>query len=446
MKKFRGKPLFLIFLLLFVLCRSAAGDGSPLTLEKTLDLAEKNNPVLSAGKERIAQGKARLDQATAAGVPDLAVSLLYQETGDAPLHPVFIGGGQVGFARAGFQTTWKAALSLTHVLYSGGALRLNEKARKAALEGIIAQEERTRQGVFWSVQSSWYDLLRARSRLEVAEEVLALAKEHLRQVQILLKNGAVAGSEVLRVEVSVSEAELNRIKGENSVAVAWQALERAVGLPLRNAFSLPPGEEEGVYPPFPEDPLSFALRFRPEMKALERAMNSALFSSRAASALGGPQIILSGEVYAADEVFFPSKAEDWRITLAASWTLWDGGETEAKAREARAAADELYYRIEDLKRQIALEISVAKLNYESSLQRINVARALEKSAGEEYRMALRRYAAQVGTNIDVLDSRVALTNAKNSLVESIYDTRKAQVEMDFALGRTENGKGSEGVK
>ncbi|NLB82806.1 MAG: TolC family protein, partial [Synergistaceae bacterium] len=128
------------------------------------------------------------------------------------------------------------------------------------------------------------------------------------------------------------------------------------------------------------------------------------------------------------------------------WTLWDGGEAAAKAREGRAAADELYYRIEDLKRQIALEISVAKLDYESSLQRINVARAMEKSAGEDYRMALKRYAAQVGTNIDVLDSRVALTNAKNSLVESIYDTRKAQVEMDFALGRTENGKGSEGVK
>lgn len=437
--------LFLLFLI-FVLCGSTAGESTPLTLEKALDLAEKNNPVLSAGRERIAQGKARLDQATAAGVPDLAVSLLYQETGDDPLHPVFIEGTQVGFARAGFQSTWKAALSLSHVLYSGGAIRFNEKAKKAALEGITAQEERTRQSVFWSVQASWYELLRAKSRLQVAEEVRDLAREHLRQVKILLKNGAVAYSEVLRVEVSVSEAELNKIKAKNAVDVAWQALERTVGVSLQSAFSDLSDEQEGDFPALPEDPLPFALRFRPEMKALDRAMNSALFSSRAASALGGPRILLSGEVYAADEVFFPSKMEDWRITLAASWTLWDGGEAKAKAREARAAADELYYRIEDLKRQIALEISVAKLNYESSLQRINVSRALEKSAGEEYRMALKRYAAQVGTNIDVLDSRVALTSAKNSLVESIYDTRKALIEMDFAMGRTQSRNDEEPVK
>lgn len=446
MKKHRSNSLVLLLLVLSVLCLGTSGESAPLTLEKALDLAEKNNPVLSAGRERIAQGKARLDQATTAGVPDLAVSLLYQETGDDPLHPVFIGGSQVGFARAGFQSTWKAALSLTHVLYSGGAIRFNEKAKKAALEGIVAQEERTRQGVLWSVQSSWYDLLRAMSRLQVAEEVRALASEHLRQVQVLLKNGAVAGSEVLRVKVAVSESELNRIKAKNAVDVACQALERAVGVSLQNAFSSPPEEEEKDFPPLPEDPLPYALQFRPEMKAFDRAMNSALFSSRTASALGGPRIILSGEVYAVDEAFFPSKMEDWRVTLAASWTLWDGGEAAAKTREARAAADELYYRIEDLKRQIALEISVAKLNYESSLQRINVARAMEKSAGEDYRMALRRYTAQVGTNIDVLDSRVALTSAKNSLVESIYDTRKALIEMDFAMGRTKSRNAEEPVE
>ncbi len=442
MKNSQGN-LLISLLSIFCLCSNAAAAGPALTLEKALALAEKNNPVLSAGRERISQGRARLDQATAAGVPDLAVSLLYQETGEDPLNPVFIGGSQVGFARTGFQTTWKAALSLSHVLYSGGAIRFNEKAKKTALEGIIAQEERTRQAVLWAVQSAWYDLLRAKSRLQVAEEVKALAAEHLRQVKVLLKNGAVAGSDVLRVEVSVSEGELNTIKAKNAVDVAWQALERGVGIPMQNSFSLPSDGNDAGFTSLPEDPLSFALQFRPEMKALERAMNSALFSSRAAAALGGPRIILSGEIYAADETFFPSKMDDWRITLLASWTLWDGGEASAKAREARAAADELFYRIEDLKKQIALEVSVAKLDYESSLQRINVARAMEKSSGEDYRMALRRYTAQVGTNIDVLDARLAFSSAKNQLVESLWDAQKARGEMEYAMGRTKGVNGEE---
>jgi outer membrane protein TolC len=90
--------------------------------------------------------------------------------------------------------------------------------------------------------------------------------------------------------------------------------------------------------------------------------------------------------------------------------------------------------MEDMKRQIELEISVARLNCESSLQRISTARTMVESAEEDYRMALRRYTAQVGTNIDVLDARVALSNARNQFVESVYDSLKARAEMEYSMG------------
>ena len=99
-----------------------------------------------------------------------------------------------------------------------------------------------------------------------------------------------------------------------------------------------------------------------------------------------------------------------------------------------AAAEEFRSRAEDLERQIGLEISVAQLNYESALMSIDVGRAMEAAAEEDHRMAMKRYAAGVGTNIDVLDAAVALTNVRNRLAESIYDTRKARAEHDWTMG------------
>ena len=428
--------LSLLILSLLLMIASPLHAAEPLTLDVLLRLAGENNPILAAGRQRIVQAGEKIHQAAAPGLPQLEVSLLYQTADKDPFHPVFIGGQQVGFAQAGFRNTWKAALTLSQLLYSGGAVKYSTASTRMALMGVEAAEERTAQGVEWAVTSAWYELRRAIGRLSVAEEMLGLAQEHQRHVEALFRNGMVAKNEVLRVEVSVSEAELNRIRAANGVDVAWHALERAAGTTLRARYALPQEEFEGDLPPAPEGAVEMGLASRPETRALASAMDSALLASKAARASGGPKIILMGEVYRADESFFPSKMDDWKITLLAGWTFFDGGESASRAREARAAAEELLFQAEDLKRQIELEISAACSNFESSLRRIEVGRAMVAAAEEEYRMALRRYVAQVGTNIDVLDGATALANARNQLVEGIYDAKKARAEIDWALGIT----------
>ena len=423
--------LFGLSLAVIFLGRSAWASEKPLlTLENALGMAERNNPVLSASGERIAQARARLDKASAASLPQLGLSLLYQEVQNEPRYPVV----PAGYAKAGFESTWKAALTLNWLLYSGGAVRMNTESKKVALSGVEAREKRTRQTVEWGVTAAWYDLRRAEGKLAVAKDVLALTQEHLQHVEALFRNGVTAKNEVLRVQVSVSEAELNRIRAENALAVGWKALERAVGVPLYGAFALPPREERPEQFSMPSDAVSIGLARRPEMEALGLAARSASLASKSAKAQGGPQVALVGEVYAADETFFPQKQNDWKVTLLASWSFFDGGASSAGAREARAAAEEFLFQMEDMKRQIELEISVARLNCESSLQRISTARTMVESAEEDYRMALRRYTAQVGTNIDVLDARVALSNARNQFVESVYDSLKARAEMEYSMG------------
>ena len=181
------RVLFLFYLLFLVLPRGQWASGAePLSLEKTLSLAAENNPILAAGRQRIVQARERIHQATAASLPQLGVSLLYQTADKDPFNPVFIEGQQVGYAQAGFRTTWKAALTLSQLIYSGGAVRYSVDSRRLALEGVEAAEKRTAQGVEWAATSAWYDLRRAAGRLSVAEDTLALTRG-----RALLERGAV---------------------------------------------------------------------------------------------------------------------------------------------------------------------------------------------------------------------------------------------------------------
>jgi len=120
--------------------------------------------------------------------------------------------------------------------------------------------------------------------------------------------------------------------------------------------------------------------------------------------------------------------------VVAQWTLYDGGKAKARRDEALALAGELLQRVEDLKKSVGLEVSVATLDLRSALQRLEVARSQVALAEEDHRMAVARYAAQVGTNIDVHQARVALTLSRTQLVDAVYDALKAQSDMELAMG------------
>jgi outer membrane protein TolC len=173
---------------------------------------------------------------------------------------------------------------------------------------------------------------------------------------------------------------------------------------------------------------------RPELKALERSRQSALAMAEAAIGETRPKILLTGETYLVDEEIFTDPQDEWRVGISAVWTLHDGGKAKARAAEARASAGEFLFNLEDLRRSIVLEVKKAANDLEAARQRVNVARAQVASADEDYRMALRRYAAQVGTNIDVLDARVALENARTQYVDAVHDALQARADLVFAMG------------
>ncbi|MCF4152686.1 TolC family protein [Dethiosulfovibrio sp. F2B] len=411
-----------------------------LTVDQALQLAYDNNPTIMASSAREEQARQSINEAEAANLPHLGASLAAQFSKDATTYPVI--GGATGvpngdFAMAGYRNAYQAALTLNWLLYSSGSVSNTVRSRELAFSGVEAQSVRTGQSVENGVKKAYYDLQRYRAKLTVAQESLELAREHLSQVESFYKYGVVAKDQVLRVQVDVSDGKLNVIKAENAVDVGWRALERAVGTTLRDEFLLPEPETSVSDRSVPEDPVASAMVHRPELASLEYSRRSALSLARAAAGSRGPQVALQGQLQNVDDSFFPGGNDDWKVTLSATWAFYDGGASVAQERQAKASAQELLYSIEDLKKQIVLEISSGKLNIESALQRIEVAQDQVASAEEDYRMALKRYTANVGTNIDVLDARVALSNARTQLVDAVYDTYTARSDLEYAMGASE---------
>ncbi len=416
--------------------------GEVLTLERALDLAESHNGQIAAARERVRQTEAASRKEASKLGPRLDASLAVIRYNEEPLKPVIPGPG---FVRDGFKETWKAALTLTQVLYSGGTLQANLAASRLEAEARRAEEIRTVQTVLNGASRAYFGLQQARAALEVAQEAVALAEGHRKDAEALFANGLVAKNELLRAQVSLSDAELGRIRAANAVEVARKGLERALGVPLGEEMLLPEPLKE-----LPEFALldlaqaeAAAIASRPELKALQAVRSIAEFTAKAAAGQARPQVVFEAEASDVGDTFYPDLQDQWKVTLAAQWRLYDSGEVRSNVERAEAAAQEAMARMDDLRQQVLLEVSTARLALDSALQRFRVAVDQVTLAEEDHRMALRRYKAQVGTNLDVLDAQVALTNARTQLVQAVYDAFQADADLAYAvgLGRDSSMKG-----
>ena len=407
-----------------------------LQVEKVLQLSMEGNPLILAAEARVRQEEGCLVQVQSEQLPQISGALGYKRLNESPFAYVFDPAGktQIGILSLGYEETYHAALNLTQVIYSGGTIPARAQAEKLLVTARKTELERTIQQVGNGVRVAFYELQKTLSNAQVAADALKLSKEHLRQTEIFYRTGVVAKNEVLRVRVSVSTAELDLIRAENSVRVAWKELERITGKKLDGEYTVEAGDFNLENFPVPESPLDVALAKRPELRGLDASRKAALKMIKAANGRLMPQVGLSAQARVSGESLFPSDNDEWSIGIVAELMLLDSGNIHGKVVEAQGAAEELLYRMEDLKREIGLDVARADVTLDSAIKKVTVAKDSVIQAEEDYRMALKRYKAQIGTNIDVLDARLALTYTKIARTNAVAEARTAYADLLFAMG------------
>ncbi|MCE5287165.1 MAG: TolC family protein, partial [Pelosinus sp.] len=124
----------------------------------------------------------------------------------------------------------------------------------------------------------------------------------------------------------------------------------------------------------------------------------------------------------------------WTIALSVSFNVFDNGLAKAKLSQAKhelTIAKEQSRQLED---GITLEVSQAYLNVQEAAERIKNNQVAVNKAKRDYEMAGERYDAGIGTNLDVMDAEVAMTQAKINYVQAIYDYNNSRAQLDKAMG------------
>lgn len=398
-----------------------------LSLDESVALALKNNPAVqikAADREKAAWA---VREAQAAKGPTL--TFVHADTRTSPAR-VISTTGRVPDISNNFDNK----LKLNMDLYTGGRVEALITQAELSLQSADLELAKNRQQTKLDATSGYFSLLQNRNLVQVNQESVDNFTAHLRNVQAQYDVGTVARSDVLRSEVELANAQQKLIQAQNNYEVAMATLSNVLGLPHSSEIKLKEELKYEKYGQSLDDCLKFALVNRPDVNQAQAGLDRSKEGVKVARSGYLPTISVIGTKDWYDSEFPGEKNHNWYAGVSASLTLFDTQLTRSKVKEAEYAVVNASETARQTRDSVALDVRKAYLNMREAEKRIETSKVAVDKAEEDFKIAQVRYTAGVGTNLDVIDAQLALTQAKTNYIQAMYDYNSNRANLDKAMG------------
>lgn len=437
----KAKNVLALTAALSVLCsQSVFAATLELDLDETIQRALLTNPDIKIAESQRKEAKA--DYSAAKSARGISISLSHS-TGrngyaDNRLNPIYDNAGNL------IGTSYNKSIGNSHSnsitaslpLFTGGELQGQIGQAKANYRSMLSAEEQAYNEMKETATTGYFNMLNAGNMKALRQESVDRLQAHLDNVVAQYNVGIVARADVLRSEVELANAKQDYITASNEYDVAEATLNNIIGTPLNTTLKL---KDSLQYVPYDNDMaycLAYSEEHRPELKQAEYGVDAAEAALVVARSGHMPKIYANAsDNWGGNGSNWPGDDdENWSVGVTASINVFDSGVTWSKihaAQEALVQAKESQRQIKDA---VELEVRTDYLSMREAEKRISTAQVAVASAEEDYHIAVVRYQAGVGTNIDVMDAQEALTQAKTNYYQALYNYNTSKAALNTSMG------------
>ncbi|MDR3331579.1 MAG: TolC family protein [Synergistaceae bacterium] len=336
-----------------------------------------------------------------------------------------------------YQNSYSNAIKATYPLYTGGVITHTIDRAESEYESKKESMRKTLQDMRQSVADALYSVLRADDMAKLNAGSVERLVAHVDNVRIQYENGKVGKADLLSSEVELSNSRQNLIRANNDYDAAVKQLNSQMGMPLDTKLRI---NETLKYEKFAhtlEECVESGRANHPELIMAALAIESAESDSAIARGEKRPKASVTATQNLSDNSSWPGgKADSFNIALNAEFTIFDSGVASSKIAAADAALKRARHNYDVTLDARMLAIDSDYNGIIEASKRLDESIPTIGKAQEAYDIALDRYNEGVGTNIDVVDSQTALTQANSNYTQALCD-------YNIALSRLENSMGGE---
>jgi outer membrane protein len=347
-----------------------------------------------------------------------------------------------GFIAAQFGTKYSAnvGVSLSQILFDGQVF-VGLQARQATLDFQRKNVEVTEENIKANVYKVYYQLIVARTQIELLDSNIALLEKLLHDTKIIYDNGFAEKLDVDKVSVRLANLQTEKSKVLNTVSNGYYGLKLLIGMPIRDELVLTDTISEAQIKEGALEMNMFSYDNRKEYQYAKIGMKLNEYNVRRYKLSQIPTASLSGQ-YAKnaqrDKWNFFGKG-DWftisSVSLNINVPIFNGFATKAKIAQAQIAVEKAKNNINALELSIDNEVAAAKNNYNTAILNMDYQRKNMQLAETVYQQTKKKYEVGTGSQTEINTAQTDLKTAQTNYVTALYDAIIAKVDFLRATGK-----------
>jgi len=415
-----------------------------LTLPQAIELSlDRNRDVLIAGQER-QRARAQVSEAWSNALPRISANGDYLRNVQLPVmfmpaNSAFNPTNTTQAIEIGSNNSYQVGASFVQPIYSrkvGVALKIADTYEKYVDQGFQA----TTEDVIRNTTKAFYGVMLAKELVEVNRQGLEVVKANLDNVRSLYEHGSAAEYDLLRAEVQYANTEPLLITAENNLELATNSLKALLSIPLDQNLILEGAFEfQEVTPADMETARQYAMTRNPSLAQIALQESLATQNIAVVKADYFPSLSLIGSYgWQTQDNTYQVNRYKWANSLALglhlSYTLFDGLATRSRIAEANSDRTQIHYLRLKSEEGLRIQIRSAESQMEEARQRIEAQQKSLSQAQKALQISQTRYKSGIGTQLELLDTQVAMTRAQTNYSQAIYDYLTAKADWQYYVG------------
>ena len=461
----KRKKRILFIPLLFLTASLVWAQGQSLTIEEAVQTALKNNREIRTGLLEVDRASAAVSEAFGYALPSLDISANFSHFLQKPKmafpdframlnnasYGILFDEGIIPFDQSKFlpmgtklqtfaqENNYQAQAQVTQILFNSAVLR-GIGASQIYLNLSKEKLKSTVSKTILDVKKAFYGVLLARDLRDIAKARFANANDHLNNIKAMRAQGLISDFQQMQAEVQVENIRPIILQLENVLQNAENGLKILLDIDQNTPLQII-GKMEYSKEPLPSeaDLISETRKSNPTLNTLR--IKQQLDDELAAIDRGGywPTLAAFGNYT------YAGSGDGWDLSnysssivgVSFSINLFQGGRTAHKVEQDMIVAQQTGEQISTLSDAFTAQIK-SKLN---DLKRVEKLVELMQSniqlAERAYTIAGNRYKQGLGSELELKDADVALSQAKTNYSNSVHDFLIAKAELFDLAGRVE---------
>ena len=283
--------------------------------------------------------------------------------------------------------------------------------------------------------SAFYQALLARKTVGVMDSALSQLKGHVGQVQSLYDNGMATKLDLMKATLGLQQMEAQVSQIQSGVELALAA--------LLNTLGLEPGRPVTFVDDLAPDSMAVeldsaqaqALRDRPELKQLRDAARMAGLGVSISRTANLPTAFAQVNGYYKNPVGFTAGwGTDWNATVGVSMPLFTGFANVSRLKQAQARERQARVGLAMAEDGIRLDVQASVLALNQEARNRAYAQKNVEVAEAALGLAEQRFQNGLLTNLDYMDSQLALTQARVAYLNALVNYQVAKARLQKAVG------------